>query len=65
MAEHWMVSYIVGLSPKILFKNGEFVFTEKEAKDFLLDVKAKYPDVEFHLSKNGVIQKENESLNLG
>jgi len=60
--EHWMISYIVGLSPKVVFKDGQFIFTEEEAKAYIKELRTKYPTIEFHLSKGGEIQKETEEV---
>lgn len=51
MTEKYSITYIAGLTPKIVFRNGIFMFPKKEADNIAKELSKKYPDVKFTVSK--------------
>ena len=44
------IIYIVGLTPKIVFRNGTFMFTKEEVERLAQELKEGNPSLEFHVS---------------
>jgi len=50
MANSWAISYIVGLTPKIVFIKGQFMFPKGDADKIAGELRKNNPSVEFKVS---------------
>lgn len=53
MTKTYAVSFIIGLTPKIVFRNGIFMFPKEEAEKIAEQLRKENPKVKFNVSPMG------------